>query len=383
MKKYFFIGITTILLFALALVVYGAYLNYADERKISERLQDNRIEARVKRAQIIAMSPIMDIEAIKLYSDSKADAIALVNGNIVSWHVKKNDYVHKGDLLATLSNEQISLKIQQATSALSRAEASFAQATNAYNRQGRLMARKATSKEKYEEAEAQYNAASAAVQEAKAALAQNIVEKERLKVYAPIDGNVLIIYNNEGAYLQAGAPVALVGNFKILRFSMTINDSEKNNIGLGDRVRLKFSERTLQKAYDTEYAAGNNGFGEDIEATLVDITPPLNEKATMRRIIWEVDNRARMLEPLTYHDVKLINRETYTCLAVPIRALADNKKAVFLVDEDGVVEKRQIKTGASDGVNIEVTEGLKEGDTVVVGNFEGLANGMRVNLIMD
>lgn len=382
MKKYFFIGIASILTFAIALVVYGGYLNYTDEKKIAKRLADKRIEVRGKTVEKMTLYPAIKLDAVRLYSDNMADAIALVNGNIISWNVKKNTHVMKGDLLVTLKNEQISLKIQQAESALTRAEASLAQATNAYNRQGRLMARNATSKEKYEESEAQFNAAKAAVAESRAVRDQAIVDKENLKVYAPVEGDVLILYNNEGAYLQAGSPVALIGNFETLRFSMTIDDNLSTSLNLGDSAIIKFSKNTLQKAYDTEYASGNQGFLENIEASLIEITPPLTESAAMRRIVWEVDNRARLLEPLTYNDVSVSSQKPYNCIVAPLDALTETGNMVYVVNE-GKLEKRQVKIGADDGFYVAVKEGLKEGDIVVVGNFNGLSEGMEVNLILE
>lgn len=381
MKKYFFIGIAVILCFAIVLVVYGGYLNYTDEKKISERLADKTIEVRGRTVEERIIYPIIKLDAARLYSDNMADAIALVNGNIVSWSVSKNNHVKKGDLLATLKNEQVSLKIQQAASALTRAEASLAQATNAYNRQGRLIARNATSKEKYEESEAQFNAAKAAVSESKAQRDQAIIDEENLKIYAPIEGEVLILYNNEGAYLQAGTPVALVGNFETLRFSMTIDGNSSHSLSLNDKASLKFSKNALQKAYDTEYASGNQGVLENIEAKLVEITPPLNEPAAMRRIVWEVDNRARVLEPLTYNDVSIISQNPHKCIAIPLNALTENKSAAYTVN-NGIVKKKQIKTGATDGEYIQIISGLELGDIVVVGNFEGLSDGTKVNVVL-
>lgn len=381
MKKYFFIGIAIILFFAIMLVGYGGYLNYTDEKKITERLLDTRIEVNGQLVKEMTIYPVIRVDAVRLFSENMADAIALVNGNIVSWHVVKNGHVNKGDLLVTLRNEQVSLKIQQATSALRRAEASLAQATNAYNRQGRLMARNATSREKFEEAEAQFNAAQAAVSEASTQREQAIIDEEHLNIYAPVEGDVLILYNNEGAYLQAGAPVALVGNFDTLRFSMTLDDNLSNSLQLNDKARLKFSKDALQKAYDTEYAVGNQGFLENIEATLVEITPSLNEPAAMRRIVWEVDNSARLLEPLTYNDVYILSQTPRNCIAIPLDALIENKTAVYVVN-DGTVEKRQVKIGSNDGSYVEIIEGLKSGDVVVSENFEGLSEGTKVNLIM-
>ncbi|MCD7836030.1 MAG: efflux RND transporter periplasmic adaptor subunit, partial [Lachnospiraceae bacterium] len=44
----------------------------------------------------------------------------------------------------------------------------------------------------------------------------------------------------------------------------------------------------------------------------------------------------------------------------------DDKTYVLVKNEDGSIEKRTITTGFSDGVNIEVVEGLSEGETVLI-----------------
>ena len=43
---------------------------------------------------------------------------------------------------------------------------------------------------------------------------------------------------------------------------------------------------------------------------------------------------------------------------------------VFLVDKEGVVKKVKVKTDIQDINNIEITEGLKEGDDVITGPYD-------------
>jgi RND family efflux transporter MFP subunit len=289
--------------------------------------------------------------------------------------------VHKGDLLMRLENDQIPLQIQQANATVRRAEAALAQAANAYHRQERLMAKEATSKEKFEEAEAQYAAAQESLAEAEAQRAQYVVKEERQNVISPVDGNVLLIYHREGSYVQGGTPLALVGDFDRLLFSVTLEDKNTRHFSVGERMTLRFQAQSMKKAYDTEYAAGNLGRLEKIIATLKEITPPLSEPAGMRRVVCEIDNRARMLEPLTYNGVSMQAGRDYECLAVPLSAMTDaSHSEVFVVEEGGKIRRRDVQTGANDGTYIEILSGLAEGDIVVTESIEGLDDDMRVEV---
>ena len=384
MKRYYFIGIAVILVLALALVGYGAWLNFSDENQIARRMEERALQLTGAKAQKRALRPAMALDTVRLYSEKMTDAVALTDGRITRWAVGKNTPVRAGDLLLTMSNEQIPARIQQAASGVRRAEAVLAQAVNSYHRQERLLARRATSQEKYEEAEAQYLAASEALTEAQAQHEQLLIMQDWLNVHSPVDGDVLIVYQHEGAYVQAGMPVALVGDFSKLQFNTTLGDADTRYLSLGTKAVLRFQDATtLEKAYGTGYAAGNHGANPEVRATLVDIQPPPGQPADIRRAVWEIDNRSRIFEPMTYTGVTLETELPHTCLTVPRLALLDSKMdTVFVVDTDGIVHRRTVTAGASDAQSVEIVSGLSEGEVVAVGRLDGLAEGQRVDIVM-
>ena len=384
MKRYFFIGIGVILALSMALVAYGTWLNVSDEKQIARRMDERALSLSGARAEKRALRPKAEMDAVRLYSENMADAVALIDGRIIEWYVTKNSAVRQGDVLLRLENDQIDLKIQQATANVRRTEASLAQASSAFHRQERLMAKEATSKEKYEAAAAQYAAAQEALAEAEAQREQFVVQEARQRVASPVDGNVLLIYQRVGSYVQGGTPLALVGNFDRLLFSVTLEDKHTRHLSVGATLTVTFPEQAMRKAYDTEYAAGNQGSAENIVATVKEITPPLTEPAGMRRVLYEIDNRARVLEPLTYNNVSVRAGRPYDCLAVPMTAMTDAaKNEVFAVDEEGIIHRRDVETGADDGEYIEIISGLSEGDIVVVQGFEGLADGAKANVSIE
>ena len=65
--------------------------------------------------------------------------------------------------------------------------------------------------------------------------------------------------------------------------------------------------------------------------------------------------------------VSFIRKEVTNCLVVPYKAvkIVNGKQVVTVVDENGQMTEREIKTGFTDGNSVEVLEGLKVNETVV------------------
>ena len=337
MKKKFWVAVALILSMAAVIVGWGAWLNYSDEDQIARRMVSRSVELTAAKAARRQLTPTVLLDAIRFSSDSMTDAMALTEGRIVHWNVEKNDEVRQGDVLASMVNENIPLKIQQAESAIARADAMLAQAKSNYERQGRLLDRRATSQAKFEEAEAQYLAAQGARKEAGAQLDQLMVQRDWLNVRSPLDGEILIVYQREGSYVQAGTPVALVGDFTRLSFSVNVADEDARHLEVGATGFLSFPARKVaSKAYDTNYGRGNRRNESEARAVLKEVVPPLSEPADIRRLVWEVDNRARVFEPMVYTGITIRIGKPYEALTVPLAAMMDKAyNQVFVVDGEG------------------------------------------------
>lgn len=381
MQRLYMVGLVLILLMAIAMVSYGAYLNKSGENQITERMESRTIPLQGATVKFREIHPGLVLETVNLYSEDMADAVALIDGRVEQIFVDKSSQVRRGDVLFTLVNEEIPLKIRQADSNIAKAEAQLAQAKNNFARYTRLKEKNATSLEKYDEAEAAYSSAVANLDAAQAAKAQLLVQSSRQDVTAPIDGEVLILYKQTGAYVQAGTPIALVGNFERLYFSLTLEDKAARRLSLGAQAELSFSGRILRKAYDTEYASGNRGGEQIFPVRLREIMPSLDEPAGLRKVVWEVDNRVGLLEQQAYSGALLRSSRSQRLLTIPLSSLIDsNRSEVFVVTAANTLERRNITTGADDGTYIEVVSGLREGETVVTSAAGGLENGMKVTV---
>ena len=382
MKKLYMVGLVLILIFAGAIIAYGAWLNKSGEHQITTRMESRTIPLHGAKVQVRDMHPKLFLETVNLYSEDMVDAVALIDGRIENIFVSKNSKVRRGEVIFTLVNDEIPLKIQQAESSIARAEAQLANAKNNYARYTRLREKDATSIEKFDEAEASYFASEAALKEARTIREQLLVQSARQDVKAPIDGEVLILYRQQGSYVQAGTPIALVGNFSRLFFSMPVDDRNAQRLAVGDKAYLSFTNsQIMRKAYDTEYAAGNRGDAEVFDVIIREIMPNLDEPASLRKVVLEIDNRVGLLEQQTYSGAVLTSEKTRRLLTVPLAAMIDSSRnEVFVVTPENTLERRSVKTGADDGTYVEILWGVREGETVVTSAAEGLKDGMKVEV---
>ncbi len=384
MKKYFMIGLAIVLALSLGAIFYGAWLNERGEFQIARRMEERRLTLHGARAAIRSLHTRIVANALNLYSNDMADAVALVEGRIVESRAPKGSRVRQGDTLFVLQNENIPLQIQEAESNILQAQANLRRAENNYRRYQILKASDAASAQQYDDAEATYFSAEAALQVAEAKLEQLRVQEARQEVKAPIDGRVLVQYRQQGAYVQGGTSLALVGNFDHLYFTASVEDKDARRLSRGMEAELVFSSKDFKKVYGTDYAAGNLGSQQVFTAVVTEIRPPLSEPAAMRSVLWQVDNHSGLLEPQTYGGVSFQARQSHDALTVPISALSEgNEKAVFVGREDGTVERRPVKTGTSDGTYVEVLSGLSAGEVVVISGTEGLTDGMFAEIVLD
>ena len=386
MKKYFYIGLAIILTAALMLVGYGAYLNHTGEYQIAERMEGRVTALKGDRAKVRPLAPGLRFNVINLSSEEMADAVAIIDGRITESFVDKNSRVEAGDVLFTLTDENIPLQIQQAESAILKAEADLSNCASIFHRQERMLAKSATSQEKYDTALTNYRAAEAALKSARAQRDRYLVQESRQRVTAPISGEVLILYRQPGAFVTAGTSVALVGNFRQLAFSTPLNDKIARHLAVGSVGTLTLhtgSDSHMGKAYDTDFAAGNAGANQAYQLTVQEISPPLTEPAAMRNVRWTLDNSMGMLEPHTYEGARISMSGVHTALSVPLGALrGTGRDTVFVLTAENTLEKRKVETGVDDGKYIEILSGLAEGETVITSGTANLAEGAKVTVTL-
>lgn len=389
MKKYFYVAMTMVIIMSLTIIGYGIFVNYKGESIILERMNNRSVIVNATTVKMQQINARYEFPEASMYSRQSVDVIAKADGVITRKFIHKNKYVHAGDVVVELVNEDLPLKIKQAESALRRAEAVELQARNSYNRYSRLIEQNATSLEKLDEAHANYAAAQADVANARAQYEQAVLNQERLRVVSNSDGYVLVSYREEGNFVTAGTPICLIGDFKYLWFSLNMEDGDLRCLlgeaGEQGKFTLSFKRPDFVKSYNTEYKSGNKGNQSVFPVDIYGIYPALSEPADMRRVVFNLYNDAGILEARSYEDMVLTANQPRYVLAVPVEAIDNNNNTsnVYVVNGDNELEERHVSVGAIGDRYAEILSGLNEGDVVVVSGIDGLKSGQKVEANME
>lgn len=190
------------------------------------------------------------------------------------------------------------------------------------------------------------------------------------KITAPFSGVVTDRYANLGTLVQAGIgsstqamPIVRLSQDDLFRLVIPVPESYVKFIRIGDAV-------------DVRVPALNRTVPGKVARFSVDV------RVDTRTMHTEVDvrNPDRTLVPGLYAQATLTLEHRDDIPTVPIQSLDHNgdKTTVFVVDQDGRLQAREVQTGLMTSSYAEIVSGLSEGEQVVVSDRSGLKNGERV-----
>lgn len=384
MRKALYYIVGVIVGLAMLLVVYGFYLNYSSEKNIAQQISNSRTRLEGMRVHTDVVSASWEVPSLRLEAENIVDVISRNSGTLEEVYVKQNQKVTKGQPLARVLGEDLDLKIKQL-------EADIARAATARNRYGlsleryeKLLGSGAISLEKYDDIKAQYEGSVSEVKAMELQKEQYEVMRERLIIKAPMDGTVVMLYKKPGAFISEGVAVAMIGDFSHLMFKEDVENSKAESLlPLEQSWQLKFAAEDLKRIFEGKYSKENKGTDESFTAMVTEIDPPMAVNAGMRTVTWSVDNSSGMLEPKRYQRTKFQATSMHTGKLIPISALDKQTQSSVLVwNVDKKLERRKVFTGARVNSYIEIVDGLKENEIVIISDQMGLKEGQSVDVVV-
>lgn len=183
-----------------------------------------------------------------------------------------------------------------------------------------------------------------------AAVAHRGTAEPVLTVYAPSSGIVLKREALPGKYVEPGTTLYEVADLSTVWISADIYESEVAAVRLNQPASVAFA------AYPGETFRGNVAY----------IYPSLNTEARTVRVRLELPNPGLKLKPGMYGNV-ILQTDAVKTLVVPKEAVLETglRQLVFLDRGQGRYEPASVKVGRRSQDDVEVLEGLKEGDRIV------------------
>ncbi|HET8817321.1 MAG TPA: efflux RND transporter periplasmic adaptor subunit, partial [Pseudidiomarina sp.] len=122
---------------------------------------------------------------------------------------------------------------------------------------------------------------------------------------------------------------------------------------------------------------------EVIPATVERISPMIDTQSGTFKVVLSVANPELSLKAGMFANVNLNYATREQTVTVPRYALQslDNQHTIFTVDADGIAHKVDVKIGFEDETHIEIIDGLKAGDEIVVSGQSNLKDAALVEVI--
>ena len=346
-------------------------------------------------AAVTAPARLGDIENAVL-ATGKLDAIERVNvgaqvsGQVKSLKVKLGDRVTKGQPIADIDDLPQRNDLRNAEAALNVAKADLQakqallkQAESRFKRQKRMLSDEAGSREDFEAAEATLAATRAELIALNARIVQAQIEVDKKKVdlsytriLAPMDGIVIAVITQQGQTVNANqsAPtIVKLAQLDVMTIKAQISEADITRVSQGQKAYFTiFSEP--DKRYDAtlrtvELAPESVMKDDSISGGSSSSGSGTSNASVYYNALLDVPNPDNRLRIAMTAQVSLLLGEAKNALLVPIQAVhktADKKQQVQVLTADNRLEMREVKTGITNNVDIQILSGLKAGENVVL-----------------
>ncbi|MFH0988974.1 MAG: efflux RND transporter periplasmic adaptor subunit [bacterium] len=291
---------------------------------------------------VISSGTVLASESVELAAEA--------SGRIESIFFTEGAHVKKDVLLVKINDDD--LKAQ-----LKKTELQIQLASDIADRQKRLFETNNSSKEQYDTAANQLGTLKADRENLLASI-------RRREIRAPFDGILGLRYVSEGAYVTPTTRIASLQKINPLKVDFAIPEKYAGKVRVGDHVKF-LSNETNQQFTGKVYA-----IEPEIELT--------TRTVQLRALC---DNKSEKIFPGGYVHVELRLKQSGGALMVPTQAIIPVLKGqTVLVRKNGVVASVPVKTGIRTASEVQITDGLFAGDTVLTTGILQLRPGMPVNV---
>ncbi|TCM41347.1 efflux RND transporter periplasmic adaptor subunit [Novosphingobium sp. ST904] len=315
---------------------------------------------------------------------------AQVSGRLEQLNVAVGDVVHQGDLIGLIDPRTQTNSLETARADLSNmqaqlagAKATLVKAQLAFRRQQALGAGEATSQADFEaaraelqSAQASFDAFQAQIRAAGVSVDTAQVQLGYTKITAPMDGVVVSVVTKQGQTVNANqsAPtIVILAKLDVMTVKAEVSEADVIDVKpdlpvyftiLGDPdKRYEAKLRLIEPAPES--------IVNEVDSSSTTSSSSTTDSAIYYNALFEVPNEDGRLRALMTAKVSIVLAKRANALMIPSTALGakgkDGTYSVRVKGEDGKIAARKVRIGIDNNISAEVLSGLKEGESVVVG----------------
>ena len=366
-------GRTTTLLLLITLLLVGAAALFMILKSREINLQPAAAPVvTVAAAKVIRQDVYNEVPIpaeFRAYVESELHA--MVTGYVSQMNVDFGDKVKQGEILATLEVPELIDQLHNAQATQQQAQADYVNAHLIYSRLQEVNQQhpKLVAQQDIDTAQSKDASSAAAIAAARANVEKYQTLVNYTKIIAPFDGVITKRSADPGALVQAGTssdrsmPLVRVSDNYHLRLDFPVSVEYVKDVHLGDLVTVRVDSLG----------------GKTFTGKITRFTDKVNDETRTMTTEMELDNPDLEIVPGMYA-VALFKFEKHSnALAIPTEAVNDAKEPVaYVINASNEIEVRPVKLGVEMPDKYEVTDGLKEGELVMIGNRSQVHPGQKV-----
>ncbi len=277
---------------------------------------------------------------------------AETSGRITKIYFTEGSHVNKGNLLVKINDEELRAQFNKIELQIKLNEAQV-------KRQNELLKISATSQQEFDIAENQLNSLRADREALNAAI-------KKTEIRAPFSGVIGLRYVSEGSYVSPASQIASIQNINPVKIDFSIPEKYAGVVNKNDVVNF-YIEKTEQQFTGRVYA----------------IEPKIDLSTRSLQVRALCDNKTEKILPGSFARIELRLKEINNALMVPTQAIIPVLKGqTVFVTRNGIAESVPVKTGVRTESEVQVTDGLQAGDTVITTGMNSLKPKTLVSVVV-
>jgi membrane fusion protein, multidrug efflux system len=276
----------------------------------------------------------------------ESTAFAAMGDKVEKILVNVGDYVKKDQVLVTFPTDSPSASYFQAKVSFENAQTAFKRIDSLYKSGGISLQERDNAKTQFDVSKANWNSV-----------------KQMIKVKAPISGYVTKVHVSESDNVKKEAALVTIAQTDKLKAAIWVSEDEISNIETGMTATATWK-------------------GNRIEGTVTQVDMAMNAMRKAFRAVVEFDNTDKRLIAGTTVNVNIITSQKADAIVVERKnIISEQHKHYVFVVKNGKSEKRDITMGNQQGLDVEVLQGLRPGEVLVIEGQMLLKNDSKVKVV--
>ena len=329
-----------------ALVAFFLKLAFTKSDEKDKRGDKGKVE---KKVDAIIVKPSLLINEISVSGSLLAfEEVELKNevaGRVVKINLPEGKFVKKGTLLVKLFDDDLQSSLHKLTTQLAIQQ-------KIYNRQSELLKVNGISQNDYDQTGLLLNSLKADIEVEKTLI-------RKTEVLAPFDGVIGLRNISIGAIVTPATLLSTIRTANKIKLDFSVPEKYSSVINTGMKVKFKMSNN--DKTYDATVIATEQG---------------INVGTRSLKVRALVNSSARELVSGAFANVTLRLSENHNALMIPTQTIIpEEENKSVIVARHGKAHFITVQTGIRKASDIEISDGLQPGDTVITSGLLFLKEG--------